>query len=173
MIHETIRSLAVPIEDLTPYERNPRRGKVEVVRRSLEVHGQYRPIVVNRPGGVILAGNHTYAAARELGWAEIAVTFVDVDEETAKKILIVDNRASDLATNDPDVLTELLGELSDLEGTGYSEDDVQHLLGGTVPAAEEFASRFEVVVECGSEDAQQEVFERLTGEGWSCRVLSL
>lgn len=173
MIHEPIADLAVPLGSLVPYGRNPRRGKVEVVKQSLEVNGQYRPIVVNKPGRVILAGNHTYAAARELGWEEIAATFVDVDEETAKKILVVDNRASDLATNDAELLVEILGELSELEGSGYTEDDVHKLLGGAVPDGEEFASRFEVVVECPDEDAQQEIFDRLTGEGWSCRVLSL
>ncbi len=133
MIHESIMSLAVPLDSLRPYEHNPRRGKVEVVRQSLETNGQYRPIVVNRPGSVILAGNHTYAAARELGWTQIAATFVDVDDVAAKKILVVDNRASDLAANDLDVLAELLGELDGLEGTGFTEDDVHKLLGGTVP----------------------------------------
>lgn len=173
MIHETIKDLVVPLVDLHPYERNPRRGKVEVVKESLETNGQYRPIVVNRPGSVILAGNHTWHAARELGWEEIAATFVDVDDGTAKKILIIDNRASDLATNDNEVLAEVLGELEDLAGTGYTEDDVAKLLGSAEPDVEEFASRFEVVVECDDEDQQQEIYDRLTGEGLSCRVLSL
>lgn len=74
------------------------------------------------------------------------------------KILIVDNRASDLATNDD----EFLEELSNLESTGFNEGDLRKLLG-------EFAS------DEGEDDndAQQEIFDRLTGEGWSCRVLSL
>ncbi|MFF5519066.1 hypothetical protein [Streptomyces coeruleorubidus] len=86
------------------------------------------------------------------------------------KILIVDNRASDLATNDD----EFLEELSNLESTGFNEGDLRKLLGEFASdEGEELSSRFEVVVECPDNDAQQEIFDRLTGEGWSCRVLSL
>ena len=35
------------VDELTSYHRNPRRGDVETIVRSLEVNGQYRPIVVN------------------------------------------------------------------------------------------------------------------------------
>lgn len=179
MIHEPIAKLTVPIADLVPYERNPRRGSVETIRESLRTHGQYRPIVVNHGthtgrANEILAGNHTWQAAKDEGWSEIAATYVDVDEETAKKIVVMDNRAADKARNDADALAALLGELGDLTGTGYTDDDLAKLLGEDSPNADEqFASRFEVVVECGSEDAQQEVYDRLTGEGWTCRVLSL
>ncbi len=33
--------------------------------------------------------------------------------------------------------------------------------------------RFQVLVDCGDETAQRRVYERLTAEGWSCRVLVL
>lgn len=178
MIHETIADLAFSVDDLTPYERNPRRGSVAAVAESLASNGQYRPIVANvgthtgRPNEV-LAGNHTWSAARKLGWNQIAVTWVDVDEDDAKKILIVDNRANDLARSDTDVIASLLGELPDLSGTGYAEKDLAKMLADDIDTAAGVATRFEVVVECDDEDAQQEVFDRLSGEGWTCRVLTL
>jgi DNA modification methylase len=118
----------VPIADLRPYERNPRRGHVETIKGSLEAHGQYRPIVVNKRDNVVLAGNHTLLAAEQLGWEEIAVTFVDVDDEQARRILLVDNRTNDLAGYDTDVLVGLLEELDGLDGTGYEQDDLEALL---------------------------------------------
>ena len=79
-----------PVADLQPYHRNPRRGDVAQIARSLKRTGQYRPIVANkgthtgRPGEV-LAGNHTLAAARDrLGWAAIWTTWVDVDDDTGR-----------------------------------------------------------------------------------------
>ena len=72
-----------PVDDLAPYHRNPRRGDVKAIARSLETNGQYRPIVVNlgthtgRPNEV-LAGNHTLAGAKHLGWATVWGTTVDV-----------------------------------------------------------------------------------------------
>ena len=59
MIPETLSALAVPIDSLTPYQDNPRRGDLEVIKESLAANGQYRPIVANRRTGEVLAGNHT------------------------------------------------------------------------------------------------------------------
>ena len=121
-------------DELAPYHRNPRRGDLDVITRSLQANGQYRPIVVNlgtktgRPLEV-LAGNHTLAAARALGWPTIAATTVDVDDQAAARIVVVDNRASDLASNDNDELIALLQTLPDLDGTGYTDADITDLLG--------------------------------------------
>src|SRR5690348_7019419 len=82
----------VAVSELKPYPGNPRRGDVNSIRQSLEVNGQYRPIVVNRPTMEVLAGNHTLAAAKGLGWTEIAVTFIDADPERARRIVLADNR---------------------------------------------------------------------------------
>src|SRR5215210_2375262 len=87
----------LPTDSLRPHPENPRRGDVEAIRHSLERHGQYRPLVVNRPTMEVLCGNHTLRAARELGFSEIPVAFVSVDEEQARRILLVDNRTNDLA----------------------------------------------------------------------------
>lgn len=130
MIPETLKPLAVSIDSLRPYERNPRNGDLEAIKVSLETNAQYRPIVVNARDNRILAGNHTYAAAIELGWKEIAATFVDVDEEQAARIVLVDNRTNDLAWNDDALIVEILNELPDLEGTGYTDESLEELLAG-------------------------------------------
>lgn len=127
-IPTTLDALRVPIDGLTPYGNNPRRGNVAVIVESLERHGQYRPIVVRSKTFEVLAGNHTLAAARELGWTEIAATFVDCTDDEAARIVLVDNRAGDLGTYDDDVLFALLDSLEGgTEGTGYSDDDTAML----------------------------------------------
>jgi ParB-like chromosome segregation protein Spo0J len=135
-----------PVVDLRTYYRNPRRGDVDAIAQSLTVNGQYRPIVGNvgthtkRPNEV-LAGNHTLMAARDLGWPDILVAWVDVDEDQAARIVAADNRTSDLADYDSDVLVELLGTLDGLEGTGFTDGDLARLLSAQVGdrAPEEFA----------------------------------
>ena len=77
-------------DELNPYYRNPRHGDIDAIAQSLEVNGQYRPIVVNlgRKTGrplEVLAGNHTLAAARRLGWDTITATTVDVDDQGAAR----------------------------------------------------------------------------------------
>src|SRR5690606_4665875 len=111
--------LRVPVSSLKFYGKNPRRGSVDTIVESLKVNGQYRPIVVNRRTGEVLAGNHTLKAAIQLGWDEVAATFVDVDDDEAARIVLVDNRANDLADYDVDELLELVRSLDDLAGTGY------------------------------------------------------
>ncbi|REE61400.1 ParB-like nuclease family protein [Streptomyces sp. 3212.3] len=132
-IPESLASLAVPVEDLAPYFQNPRTGDVGAIAESLRVNGQYKAIVVNRGTytgrpNEILAGNHTWTAAKELGWEQIAATFVDVSDEDAARIVIVDNRTSDLAGYDSTMLASILADLPDLEGTGYDQDALDELL---------------------------------------------
>lgn len=137
-IAPTIADLAVPVADLRPYGPNPRRGDVDGIAESLAVNGQYRPVVVNRRTMEILAGNHTYAAAVKLGWEQIAATFVDVDDEAAARIVLVDNRSNDRAGYDDAALVELLGSLDDLAGSGFTDADLRALLveqSGGEPAA--------------------------------------
>lgn len=127
-IHATLAGLTANIDDLEHYARNPRRGDLDTIVESLRRNGQYRPIVVNRRTSEVLAGNHTLAAAVKLGWQRIAVTYVDVDHDQAARIVAVDNRANDLAGYDDEQLIALLSDLPDLEGTGYSQEDLDELL---------------------------------------------
>ena len=53
---------------------------------------------------VVIAGNHQLAAARKLGWDQIAVLYVEDDELTAKAFALADNRTADLGTYDDDLL---------------------------------------------------------------------
>jgi DNA modification methylase len=124
---------AVPIGDLRPFARNPRRGDLAAIKESLIKNGQYRPIVVNRPTMEVLAGNHTLQAAKELGWSEIAVTYVEVDEERAKRIVLADNRTNDLAGYDAEALAAILLDLPGLDGTGYDQAALEDLLDELAP----------------------------------------
>lgn len=132
-IREELASLITPLKDVKPHPRNVRQGDIGAIATSLEAHGQYRPIVVHKATGHILAGNHTYAAAKSLGWKDIAVTFVDCSEEQALRILLTDNRANDLASYDDQALVGLLKELmttpEQLAGTMFDPADLDDLVG--------------------------------------------
>jgi hypothetical protein len=117
------------------YRNNPRKGNISLIAESLKTYGQYKPITVNKRTGEILAGNHTYQAAQTLGWATINAVYVDVDDETAAKIVAIDNRSSDLGTYDDEALLALLSEIEDLAHTGYTQDDLDDLLADIQEAA--------------------------------------
>lgn len=117
-----------PLSDLRPHPDNPRNGDTDLIMESLRVNGQYKPIVISTDG-TVLAGNHTYAAAMELGWGSIAVVALDVDPHSpeAKRIMLADNRTADMGRYDDGQLLAVLRELDSLPGTGYSADDVEAL----------------------------------------------
>jgi len=107
------------IADLTADPENARthdKKNLDAIASSLEKFGQRKPIVV-MPTGVILAGNGTWAAAKQLGWTDIQVSVVpaDWDYATAKAYALADNRTAELAEWDTSVLASQLIEL-DAEG---------------------------------------------------------
>ncbi|MGD0409045.1 MAG: DNA modification methylase [Candidatus Limnocylindrales bacterium] len=130
-IAPALQALAVPIESVTLHPRNARIGDVDAVVASLDWFGQLKPIVVQKSTGWVVAGNHLLRAARKLGWAEIAANIVELDDATATKYMLADNRTSDLGSYDDGLLAAILGELAAadlLAATGYDPDDVAALL---------------------------------------------
>jgi len=136
MIADDLLPLARPIDTLKPLEGNPRKGDVQAVMRSYDRFGQRKPIVALKDGTVI-AGNHQLKAARELGWTEIAVVFVEDDEQTAQAFALADNRTADLGTYDNEALADMLKAVSIdpelLSATGYDADDLAELLDSIEP----------------------------------------
>jgi hypothetical protein len=143
-----LRTDTIPVDRLTPYPGNAKRGDVGAILSSLRKNGQYRGLVVReQPDGalVVLAGNHTRQALAEHGagdcgtkacgvchnspaWVPAArCDIVECDDRTALRVNLADNRTSDLGTYDYAGLAELLGTLGDVDGTGYSDQDVQDI----------------------------------------------
>lgn len=125
------------LHELVPHPDNARRGNVAMIAESLRTHGQFKNLVVQRASDngtklVVCAGNHTLAAMRSLSWEQGAVLLVDVDDEEAARILLIDNRSNDVADYDDRALAELLAALSEsdrgLLGTGYEDRDLADLL---------------------------------------------
>lgn len=128
---------AVPIDRLTEHPSNPRRGDVSVIADSIEANGFYGAVIAQRSTGFVVAGNHRLKAARESGLDTIPVVWVDVDDDRAKRILLVDNRSSDLARyDDPELaalLTSLAGSADALRGTGFADEDLNDVLARLNP----------------------------------------
>ena len=122
----------VDLASLNQYPGNPRLGDVAAIAASLEATGQYRPVVVQQSTRYILAGNHTAQAADRLGWTSIEASLVDVDDSTARQIVLADNRTADLGTYDSDALTDLLSataqeSMERVLAAGYSQADIDAL----------------------------------------------
>jgi ParB/RepB/Spo0J family partition protein len=134
-IHESLLPLAIEIKLLEPLEKNPRKGNLRAIVASYEEFGQIKPIVV-RPKGdglfTVVAGNHQLEAAKQLGWDKIAAVQYDVDDERAIAFAIADNRTMELGYTEPEILNELVVEISDyypelVDSLGWDEFELAEM----------------------------------------------
>jgi len=122
----------VGIETLSPDPANVRKHgqrNMDAIKASLRRFGQQKPIVVDAKG-IVLAGNGTLAAARELGWREIQIVRTELTGSQATAFGIADNRSAELAEWDEklaDVLASLKAEDFPIEEIGFDLDELEAL----------------------------------------------
>lgn len=127
---------ALDISNLFEHPKNPRRGSDTAVAESIEHNGFFGAVLVQESTGYVLAGNTRLRVARKDGEESIPGFLLDVNDEEAERILLADNRMSDLAFYDDRALVELLEGLHDgagLDGTGYTDDQLALMLDATDP----------------------------------------
>lgn len=142
MTTSDLKVQTVSIDSLEPDPANARkhsRKNLDAIVGSLRAFGQRRPLVVH--GQVVIAGNGTLAAARELGWTHVAVTRTPSDwtYEQARAYALADNRTAELAEWDSEILAEQLVEL-DAVGLDVAEFGFQSLHPPTSDAADAFGA---------------------------------
>ena len=128
-IHPSLRSMAVDIDSLELLDGNPRIGNIDAIMSSYEEFGQVKPIVARKNDdgtATVIAGNHQLQAAQSLGWDKIAVVFLEADDKRAVAFAIADNRTMELGYTEPELLNEMLLEVSEfypelMEGLGWDE----------------------------------------------------
>lgn len=109
----------VKIEDIIPYENNPRKNDqaVPAVMESFRQCGYLSPIVVDE-NMVIINGHTRLKAAKRLGWTEMEVRVVQgLTEEQKRKARLLDNKTSEYAEWDIDKLVD------ELEGLDFGDFD--------------------------------------------------
>ena len=136
--------LSVPIDSVVPDPENARRHgrrNMEAIKQSLERFGQRLPIVVQKQGRVIRAGNGRWLGAKELGWQRIAVLEVDEGDMDAIAYALADNQTAELAEWDDEVLSQLLVRLQTHSPelatySGFTQDEIAKVMaelgGGAV-----------------------------------------
>jgi ParB-like chromosome segregation protein Spo0J len=122
------------IEDVKPYERNPRINDkaVDAVATSLSEFGFRQPIVVDEDG-VIIAGHTRWKAAKKLGLAKVPVhVATDLTHEQVRAYRLADNRTGEIAEWDMSILPIELNELReggfDMDILAFDEEELGKLM---------------------------------------------
>lgn len=114
------------LAELIPYEKNPRKNDeaVKYVQASIKEFGFKVPIVVDKDN-VIVAGHTRYKAAKKLKMDEVPCIIADdLSEEQIKAFRLADNKVSEQAVWDFDLLSGELDGILDIDMTDFGFSDI-------------------------------------------------
>jgi site-specific DNA-methyltransferase (adenine-specific) len=121
------------LSELVPYDKNPRKNDeaVKYVKASIQEFGFKVPIVIDKDN-VIIAGHTRYKASKELKIDEVpCIIASDLTEEQIKAFRLADNKVSEQAEWDLELLSEELDDLFDFDMGAFGfeleseEEDVE------------------------------------------------
>ena len=117
----------VKIQDIKPYENNPRDNDEAVggVAKSLQEFGWQQPIVVDKDN-VIIVGHTRYLAAKKLGLKEVPVKVATgLTPEQVKAYRLADNKTGELTSWDDELLGSELNDILDIDMSdfGFGEEN--------------------------------------------------
>jgi DNA modification methylase len=116
---------------IAPADYNPRQMSARqrrALERSLTEYGFVQPIVVNKRTNTIVGGHQRLTAALGLGYTEVPVLWVELDDKREKALNVALNKIS--GDWDYPALIELLQSIeeeSEFEHTGFDYDEFQAL----------------------------------------------
>lgn len=165
------------IADVKPYEKNPRKNDsaVDAVANSIREFGFKVPVVIDKDN-IIVCGHTRYKAAEKIGLKTVPCVIADdLTDEQIKAYRLADNKVGELAEWDIDLLGEELDGIFDIDMSYFGFD--LEVEDDTPPEREDLSGKvgetYEVIIECDNEMEQEEIYEKLRGEGYTCRVLTL
>ncbi len=185
-IRDRIRELRrVRAGELRPNPRNWRvhpAGQQDALRGLLAEVGYADALLARElpDGTLMLVDGHLRAETTPD--AVVPVLVLDVDEAEADKILLTHDPLAAMATASDEHVRALLADVqTESAAVRAMLDTVLREANPPFPPAEADSPRpevrvpesYQVVVECRDEADQQSVFERMRGEGYRCRVLTL
>ena len=134
-----MRTKKMKVDELLNDPANVRKHdkrNIDAIKASLQRFGQQKPIVIDSKG-IVVAGNGTLSAAKELGWKDISVVETKLEGVDATAYAVADNRTAELAVWDEDALAQTLASLQvddsiDEIVTGFSEQEIKDLIDSSV-----------------------------------------
>lgn len=123
-----------PVVDLEDHPDNPKDHDIGAISESIDTSGFYGVVIAQEwpdTPHYILAGHGRKDTLIAKGVDVVPVIFVQCDPDTAARIVLIDNRSTELGGYRPDRLLDLLlkrAQADDFAGTGYDLDDTTRLL---------------------------------------------
>lgn len=129
----TPQSFILAIEDIAPYEYNPRKNEraIESVANSIRSYGFMVPVVIDE-NNVLVTGHTRIEAAKTLDMTEVtAIRAEHLSPEAIAQFRIVDNKVAEIAEWDHELLAEEIAKLEpfgiDWTAFGFTQNEIDCL----------------------------------------------
>lgn len=166
--------------ELIPAEYNPRKlsnKQKEDIKASLTEFGFADPIVVNKHKDrldIIIGGHQRCLVAQEMGTEKVPTVEMNITLEKEKELNIRLNKNS--GEFDFDLLDEFF-DTDDLINWGFDEVelglDVDEEEKEITDLSDDLNLEYKLEIELENEDQQESLYNKLTEEGYKCRILTL
>jgi len=165
------------------WRRHPAKQR-EALRGSLNELSIITPVIVNRTTGHLLDGHARVEEYISAGLTQVPVAYVELAPELEALALLALDPIAAMAEADKAILEELIADaatgeealqkmLADLAGV-EPEPAPGNLDAGMQPGGGMgYEQQFGVIVLCEDEATQEQVYDRLRGEGFTCRVVAV
>lgn len=164
------------LTDITPYENNPRRNDeaVKYVAESIRQFGFKVPLIVDQ-NGIIIAGHTRYKAAIKLGIKEVPCIIADdLTEEQIKAFRLADNKVSEIAEWDMELLEIELDDITfDMGDFGFDEIQYEDEPVKEQKEVKLGADNYQIIIDCESEYDCEIKYNQLLEMGIECRISTL
>ena len=128
----------VPVTEIKPYEKNPRKNEkaVDKVVASIREFGFQQPIVVDGKGCIIV-GHTRFKAALKMGLETVPVVYArNLTPQQVKAYRIADNKTNEFAEWDWTLLADEFVDLSmlayDTTNTAFSKEEINSIMTAEV-----------------------------------------
>jgi len=166
----------VPIDAVKPWDKNPKKHNKKAILESIKRFKPTQPILVQKGTGLIIAGHGRLEAFKELGYAEVPIIELEMNDAEARAYALVDNQTVIAGGWDDDLLLTTIQELKveipelDLGDFGFKDKQMGK---EKEEKGLDFVPLFQIVIDCEDEEEQQRIYNELTELGYSCKPLTL
>ena len=175
----------LPVGSLKPYEKNARKHQdadVQTIVASIKEFGFDDPIGVWGEDNLIVEGHGRLMAAKKLGMETVPVIHLDhLTDEQRRAYALAHNKTAEMSEWDFDLLGDELDGIFDIDMSDFGFDlDFETSGESSGEPAEpktetsfNYTEQYGVIVMCSDEAEQEQIYNRLTDEGYTCKVVAV
>lgn len=155
-----IKEMMAAVDELNAATYNPRKisgQQLKALKMSIKENGILEPLIVNQKTGMtVVSGHQRLRVAKELGFTEVPVKVIDVDEKKEKILNLALNKIG--GAFDTPKLENVLREVvefagADIEQTGFTTQEIEKMLAlpeaeteGEYPIVPYFSEKYNYVI---------------------------